>query len=812
MELKTYFAQDAAGNIISSAIVHVFLQGTTTLATGLTRADGTPLENPFAADGAGRIQFRAPDGYYDVQVSAGPGIIQTLTIQCVDYSEAKADADRAEAAADRSDVSAEQAQNALNSITGINTTFEQNSREQWRRSLAEAGLTLVSGSFEEGATANSSTDAVWHISGGQCYTWDGAFPKAVPADSTPASTGGIGLGAWVSVGDASLRSELYSSSGASLIGYNQKTSAVRRVLIDKLNEFVSVADFISDSDEDDTTGIQSALNVGGKVYLPDGVFNVSAPLVLNSNTFFYGPGKINSTNQTDSVIKIVNSLNVTIEGISVSRSLSSNPGSSSLSSDILVDNSQRVRINLAKTEISRIGNCILVTNGSRDVNVAGCYCTTDGSFDASELQTAGTVASPNGIFIADSCRDILVYGNACENIGHGVMIQNVSGTTPIYNVIVSNNNIRKCSSYGVLSYRLSGSIYNVNISDNIIEDVYGTYYNASTPSTPYTHGSGIYGQNVHRHVIKGNLIRNVCVNTNNFGTLSPAGIGFGSVTGFDISDNIISLSGSNGIIIDGSDSIVSRNTIKETTRAAIRSRVSTRLTINANSIDCSLSGTQGVLLEDSTAIGAHKYAKVIDNTIFGSSSPISGSGLQNSLVAGNIIDSSSASSGTGIGISGASSYDTDILNNKVTVSSGYGIRCIASGRVIGNQVKGATSGQSIIQYHSVFFKDNKSDTGGSGSVFVAQEITSANLITPLWLSDNIMINITGTTQINGVYNVPIGATVTIRVPSGITLGNVVGSDGIRFRFSDGAAKTTTKTQVFQFVHLLNGILDCVSIQ
>ena len=213
MELKTYFAQDAAGNIISSAIVNVFLQGTTTLATGLTRADGTPLENPFAADGAGRIQFRAPDGYYDVQVSAGPGIIQMLTIQCVDYSGAKADADRAEAAADRAGVSAEQAQNSLNSITGINTNFEQNSREQWRRSLAEAGLTLVSGSFEEGATANSSTDAVWHIAGGQCYTWVGAFPKTVPADSIPTSTGGVNPSAWVSVGDASLRADISSEGG-----------------------------------------------------------------------------------------------------------------------------------------------------------------------------------------------------------------------------------------------------------------------------------------------------------------------------------------------------------------------------------------------------------------------------------------------------------------------------------------------------------------------------------------------------------------------------------------------------------------------
>lgn len=96
--------------------------------------------------------------------------------------------------------------------------FEQNSREQWRRSLAEAGLTLVDGSFEEGATVNNATDAVWHIGGGQCYTWGGAFPKAVPAESTPTSTGGVGPSAWVSVGGASLRADLSSSDGAGLIG------------------------------------------------------------------------------------------------------------------------------------------------------------------------------------------------------------------------------------------------------------------------------------------------------------------------------------------------------------------------------------------------------------------------------------------------------------------------------------------------------------------------------------------------------------------------------------------------------------------
>lgn len=75
--------------------------------------------------------------------------------------------------------------------------INKNPRELWRRSLAEAGLTLVDGSFEEGATVNSETDAVWHAAGGQCYTWGGAFPKVVPAGSVP----DVGIGKWFSVSD-----------------------------------------------------------------------------------------------------------------------------------------------------------------------------------------------------------------------------------------------------------------------------------------------------------------------------------------------------------------------------------------------------------------------------------------------------------------------------------------------------------------------------------------------------------------------------------------------------------------------------------
>ncbi|MGU3904786.1 phage tailspike protein [Escherichia coli] len=600
-----------------------------------------------------------------------------------------------------------------------------------------------------------------------------------------------------------LRIELSQQNGASIIGVTPSGNIQETIAWVTPEQYGAYGNGL----DDDSDALLAAISSGYPVWIRK-KYLITVPLTLSSDTVIFGNGEINSTNQEDSVIKIVNASNVTVDNISVYKSLESNPGSSSLSSDILVDNSQRVRINLAKTEISRIGNCILVTNGSRDVNVAGCYCTTDGSFDASELQTADTVASPNGIFIADSCRDILVYGNTCENIGHGVMIQNVSGKTPIYNVIVSNNNIRKCSSYGVLSYRLSESIYNVNISDNIIEDVYGTYYNSSTPSAPYTHGSGIYGQNVHRHVIKGNLIRNVCVNTNNFGTLSPAGIGFGSVTGFNISDNIISLSGSNGIICDGSDIIVSNNIIKETSRAAIRTRSSERIKIINNDIDCTSYATQGVLAESSSSW--HKYLEVSGNAINGSNASISLESTQNSRITNNTIQSLSGSNTSAIYV-GGSGYDAIIDNNTITVSNGYGIRPQIKSVVTNNRIKGASVGQSIAAQKDSYYDNNFSDNGGTGSVFVEQSLSSANILTLLYHGPVIRINITDAiNQLFGIAEVPVGSTVVIRVPSGVTIKNFNGSTGVRFRFPDGADKITSRTQIFTFVNTFNGVLDCVS--
>lgn len=88
-------------------------------------------------------------------------------------------------------------------------------------------------SFEDGATLTLPNQTLRYEANGEYYRWDGEFPKIVPAGSTPDSTGEVKLGAWISVGDASLRSDLASEEGASSIGSSSGATA---------QDYFSVAD------------------------------------------------------------------------------------------------------------------------------------------------------------------------------------------------------------------------------------------------------------------------------------------------------------------------------------------------------------------------------------------------------------------------------------------------------------------------------------------------------------------------------------------------------------------------------------------
>lgn len=183
---------------------------------------------------------------------------------------------------------------AVNSITQIiwmdrfgrgRKTWYGIEKEAEHAMLAFGYVTIDS--FEEGATLTLPNQVLRFESNGEYYRWDGTFPKDVPVGSTPASTGGISIGAWLSVGDATLRSQISDVDGA-----NKYPELQRARWKDEGD--VRYWGAKMDGVTDDTLALSAAFSSGKLVKFPEpanGPCIISAPIAVSDNTKIYGPGK-----------------------------------------------------------------------------------------------------------------------------------------------------------------------------------------------------------------------------------------------------------------------------------------------------------------------------------------------------------------------------------------------------------------------------------------------------------------------------------------------------------------------------------------
>lgn len=154
----------------------------------------------------------------------------------------------------------------------------KDSEDEARRiaaSIREAGLIgyITRRSFEKGYNVTTWSEVLLWEEDGDYYRWDGTLPKNVPDGSTPETSGGIGLGAWVSVGDAALRSQISNPEGAIL--YPELQMARWRDEGD-VRGWGAKGDGVTDS----TENIAASLNSQKAVVASEGVFSSSG---INSN-------------------------------------------------------------------------------------------------------------------------------------------------------------------------------------------------------------------------------------------------------------------------------------------------------------------------------------------------------------------------------------------------------------------------------------------------------------------------------------------------------------------------------------------------
>lgn len=208
-----------------------------TLYSGNSTSSAT-ISNPLLSDSIGAYSFYAEDGVYTVDFSFSGARQQVIQLQDV-----------------------------------------ANLQEQFNEAVLNAGY-IPSGTFSAGATLTQANQVL--SDGSSYWRWDGSFPKVVGAGTSPTPTG---VGNWILISDAGLRSDLAStSSSVSIAGMEAADLAA-------LNKAVNCLMYGGDPTgvADSATAIQDAVNYALANNLPykeaPGTYKVSSKITLGRMEF-----------------------------------------------------------------------------------------------------------------------------------------------------------------------------------------------------------------------------------------------------------------------------------------------------------------------------------------------------------------------------------------------------------------------------------------------------------------------------------------------------------------------------------------------
>ena len=324
------------------------------------------------------------------------------------------------------------------------------------------GYSLID-SFQDGASITTRFQALhWKRpdGNGEYYRWDGSLPKDVPENSTPESTGGVSLGAWVSVGDASLRSDLISQEtdkGSSIVTYTPKfNDAVSMSVSEKLSvDLVTLSDYgfkVGNTGAQNKAAFQAAIDdavMATELVIPPGEYICDPGVTIgNSNIIrIRGAGMyqtvIFTAGEADPLITQAAGKIVTFCEF-IDFGLNGNYKANTLLNLTEANHIKIIRVQFANT----IGNALVLNGYSNDIE--GCRF----------MENNGNAVTLGGVLNNTNFVNNRVYGN---NVGG--LILHPSYDEGGLSVRIQGNDFELNKSFGLMAYGIKG----LNIIDNYWE-------------------------------------------------------------------------------------------------------------------------------------------------------------------------------------------------------------------------------------------------------------------------------------------------------------------------------------------------------
>ncbi|HCA7079839.1 TPA: phage tail protein [Citrobacter sedlakii] len=322
-------------------------------------------------------------------------------------------------------------------------------------------VTLTDVTFTTGATLNNPNEVLFNEADNSYYKWTGSFasgPKVVPENSTPESTGGIGPGKWLNVGDASLRSDLISQEkdkGSSIVTYTPKfNDAVSMSVSEKLSvDLVTLSDYgfkVGNTGAQNKAAFQKAIDdavMPTEIVIPEGAFIMDPGVIIkNIVTMIRGAGayqsRIFSTGTSDPIITqqddAINFCEFRDFGLD---------GNGAASAGLSLTEANHIKIeNVDVTGTT--SNAILINGYS--IDIVGCRLFSN---------------SGNGLNIGGFCNNLNIINNRIYGNGAGGILLTPAYSEGGMSVRINGNDIEQNKFYGFMSFGVKG----LNLDDNYWE-------------------------------------------------------------------------------------------------------------------------------------------------------------------------------------------------------------------------------------------------------------------------------------------------------------------------------------------------------